>query len=57
MAYIANTEGLRQEDAILVIHRYVVAGVSRGWGWGSVVFTHGSRQEESPYGIYYTIYL
>jgi len=41
---IVSDKRLRQNDVILIIHRYTVAGVSAGRRWGSVVFTHGRRQ-------------
>src|SRR5215218_5942884 len=43
-AYVVNYKRLRHDDAILVMHRYVVAGVSVGELMADVVFTHGSRQ-------------
>jgi hypothetical protein len=40
---VAVSYGLRHADAILVIHRYVVVGVSVRWRWVGVAYLHGSR--------------
>jgi len=47
VGYVVNYKRLRQYDAILVMHRYVVIGLSVGWLVGSVVFTHRARQQSS----------
>jgi len=46
-----NYKRLRHSDAIRVIHRYMVAGVSRGRGVVDVAFTHGWRQGKNPQNL------
>jgi hypothetical protein len=41
-------KGLRYHSAILVMHRYIVAGVSVGRQWGGVAYLHGRRQGSHP---------
>src|SRR6266581_2201007 len=42
--HVVNNKGLRHHDAILVMHRCVVAGVSREWWSAAVAHLYGSRQ-------------
>ena len=45
LEYVVNCEGLRHHDVILVMRRYVVAGISRGWDGANVAQSHGRRQD------------
>ena len=54
--HVVMYKGLRHYDAILVIHRYVVAGVSGGRGSGDVAHLHGRRQKGGQKNPHNTIW-